>query len=80
LELFHTFILTDNQQISHRATPILRFQRSRPDRPDFFLIQKRNSAGGTSKNAKVRAGGAGQPLAGKRRGLCGSRFQSFVVK
>jgi hypothetical protein len=52
LELFHTFILTDNQQISHRATPFLRFQRSRPDRPDFFLIQKRNSAGGHQKMQK----------------------------
>ncbi len=42
---------------------------SRPDRPGFSQLKKINSAGGNPKNTKVRAGGAGQPLAGKRRGL-----------
>jgi hypothetical protein len=41
---------------------------SRPDRPDFFSYKKEIRRGEIKKIVKVRAGGSGQSLAGKRRG------------
>ena len=59
-----------NFSTNHRpATPFLRFERSRPDRPDFFLIQKEIFGGGNIKKCKSQDWRGGSALGWQTVGL-----------
>ena len=67
------------------ATPFLPLWAVDPTDLTFSQLKKEFGGGKNQKVVKVRAGGSGQPLAGKRRGLLNSAFflkigSSGVVK
>ena len=67
------------------ATPFLPLWAVDPTDLTFSQLKKKFGGGKNQKVVKVRAGGSGQPLAGKRRGLLNSAFflkigSSGVVK
>ncbi len=74
--------------LHHRRSPAVSANfGSAPTDLDFLHIFSKEFGGGNSGQSKSRAGGAGQPLAGKRWGwwlltgshcLRGSHFSTFV--